>query len=109
MATVVLVGTLDTKGAEYAWLRERVRELGCDVVLVDAGVGTALVEADVPARQVARAGGASIDALRGAQDRGAAVAVMGEGAAAVLAELERVDAVLAVGGSGGSSIAARDE
>lgn len=107
MATVVLVGTLDTKGAEYAWLRERVRELGCDVVLVDAGVGTAQVEADVPAGHVARAGGASIDALRDAGDRGAAVTAMGMGAAAVLAELERVDAVLAVGGSGGSSIAAR--
>ncbi|GAA1871478.1 Tm-1-like ATP-binding domain-containing protein [Actinomadura bangladeshensis] len=107
MATVVLVGTLDTKGAEYAWLRERVRELGCDVVLVDAGVGPSDVEADVPADDVARAGGASLSALRDAGDRGAAVTAMGEGAAAVLAGLERVDAVLAVGGSGGSSIAAR--
>ncbi len=56
MATVVLVGTLDTKGPEYVWLRERVRELGCDVVLVDAGVGAAEVEADVSAEDVARAG-----------------------------------------------------
>ena len=31
MASVVLLGTLDTKGAEYAFLRDRVRELGCDV------------------------------------------------------------------------------
>ncbi len=48
--------------------------------------------------------------LRAAGDRGAAVTAMGEGAAAVLAGLQaagRVDAVLAVGGSGGSSIAAR--
>ncbi|TYB46206.1 Tm-1-like ATP-binding domain-containing protein [Actinomadura chibensis] len=107
MATVVLVGTLDTKGDEYLWLRERLWELGCEVVLVDAGVEASDVDADVPAGQVARAGGASIDALRDAQDRGAAVTVMGVGAAAVLGELERVDAVLAVGGSGGSSIAAR--
>ncbi|XRQ05576.1 Tm-1-like ATP-binding domain-containing protein [Actinomadura welshii] len=107
MATVVLVGTLDTKGAEYAWLRERLRELGCDVVLVDAGVEASPVEADVAAERVAEAGGASIQALREAGDRGAAVTAMGEGAAAVLARLERVDAVLAVGGSGGSSIAAR--
>ncbi|NEA26709.1 Tm-1-like ATP-binding domain-containing protein [Actinomadura bangladeshensis] len=107
MATVVLVGTLDTKGAEYAWLRERVRELGCEVVLVDAGVGPSEIEADVSAEDVARAGGASLSALRDAGDRGAAVTAMGEGAAVVLAGLERVDAVLAVGGSGGSSIAAR--
>ncbi|WP_396449116.1 Tm-1-like ATP-binding domain-containing protein [Actinomadura sp.] len=107
MATVVLVGTLDTKGPEYEWLRERVRELGCEVVLVDAGVGASEVDADVPAEEVARAGGASLSALRDAGDRGAAVTAMGEGAAAVLAGLERIDAVLAVGGSGGSSIAAR--
>ncbi len=107
MATVVLVGTLDTKGAEYVWLRDRVRELGCDAVLVDAGTRPHDVEADVPAERVAEAGGASIEALREAGDRGAAVTAMGEGAAAVIAGLERVDAVLAVGGSGGSSIAAR--
>ncbi|CND81289.1 Uncharacterized conserved protein [Mycobacterium tuberculosis] len=107
MATVVLVGTLDTKGEEYAWLRERVRELGCEVLLVDAGVGGSETEADVAAEDVARAGGASLSELRDAGDRGAAVTAMGEGAAAVLAGLEHVDAVLAVGGSGGSSIAAR--
>ncbi|WP_301175384.1 Tm-1-like ATP-binding domain-containing protein [Actinomadura geliboluensis] len=107
MATVVLVGTLDTKGDEYAWLRDRLRRLGCDVVLVDAGVRPPQTEADVPADEVARAGGASLQVLRDAGDRGAAVTAMGEGAAAVLAELDRVDAVLAVGGSGGSSIAAR--
>jgi uncharacterized protein (UPF0261 family) len=114
MAVVVLVGTLDTKGTEYAWLRDRVLELGCEVVLVDAGVGEpevpADVAADVPADRVARAAGASIAALREAGDRGAAVTAMGDGAAAVLAELVaagRADAVLAVGGSGGSSIAAR--
>jgi uncharacterized protein (UPF0261 family) len=110
MATVVLVGTLDTKGMEYGWLRDRVRELGCEAVLVDAGIGEPQIEADVPAGRVAEAAGASLERLREAGDRGAAVTAMGEGAAVVSAELlaaGRVDAVLAVGGSGGSSIAAR--
>ena len=110
MATVVLVGTLDTKGTEYGWLRGRVRELGCEAVLVDAGIGEPQTEADVPAERVAEATGASLERLREAGDRGAAVTQMGEGAAVIAAELlaaGRVDAVLAVGGSGGSSIAAR--
>ncbi|WP_242891545.1 Tm-1-like ATP-binding domain-containing protein [Actinomadura litoris] len=110
MPTVVLVGTLDTKGAEYGWLRGRLRGLGCEAVVVDAGTGPPGIDPDVPAERVAREGGASLEALREAGDRGAAVTAMGEGAAAVLAELHaagRVDAVLAVGGSGGSSIAAR--
>ena len=41
MASVVLLGTLDTKGAEYEFLRDRVRDFGCDVILVDAGVMSA--------------------------------------------------------------------
>ena len=43
MASVVLLGTLDTKGAEYEFLRDRVRDFGCDVILVDAGVMSDLV------------------------------------------------------------------
>ena len=38
MPTVVLVGTLDTKGEEYAFLADRIREHGVGVVLVDAGI-----------------------------------------------------------------------
>ncbi|GAA0994195.1 Tm-1-like ATP-binding domain-containing protein [Acrocarpospora macrocephala] len=110
MPAVVLIGTLDTKGQEYAWLRDRLRALGAEVLLVDAGVGPATVPADITNDQVAEAAGARVESLRAAGDRGAAVTAMGEGAAAVLAGLHaagRVGAVLAVGGSGGSSIAAR--
>jgi uncharacterized protein (UPF0261 family) len=111
MATVVLVGTLDTKGIEYGFLRDRLREAGVDVLLVDAGVlGEPLLEADVPREEVARAGGADHDELVRAADRGAAVDAMGRGAAAVLARLRgegRLDGAAAVGGSGNSSIAAQ--
>ena len=54
MATVVLLGTLDTKGREYDYLRDRLREQGVDVVLVDAGVFEPLVEADVTQRRGCR-------------------------------------------------------
>lgn len=110
MPSVVLIGTLDTKGEEYAWLRNRLVELGSDVVVVDAGVGPHDFLVDVSNEQVAEAAGNDVRALRERGDRGAAVSAMGEGAAAVLAGLladGRVDAVLALGGSGGSSIAAR--
>ncbi|MFI6876702.1 Tm-1-like ATP-binding domain-containing protein [Streptomyces sp. NPDC050400] len=113
MATVVLVGTLDTKGAEYGWLRERLREQGCDVLLVDVGVHAPPGDApaaDVPADAVARAAGHDLAALRTAGDRGAAVAAMAEGAALTVAALHRegrLHAVLAAAGSGGSAIAAQ--
>lgn len=38
MATVVLVGTLDTKGIEYEYLRGRLKEHGVEVVVVDVGI-----------------------------------------------------------------------
>jgi uncharacterized protein (UPF0261 family) len=110
MATVVLLGTLDTKGKEYDYLRARVREQGVDVVLVDAGVFGPLAEADVSQDEVAAAGGAEIAALREASDRGAAVEAMGRGAAEVVRRLHeegRLDGILTVGGSGNSSIGAQ--
>jgi uncharacterized protein (UPF0261 family) len=113
VATVVLVGTMDTKGAEYAWLRDRLAEAGCDVLVVDVGTfdpASDSAPADVPATEVVRAAGADVDALRRDRDRGAAMEVMARGAAEVVRRLYdegRLDAVLAVGGSGGSAVAGR--
>jgi uncharacterized protein (UPF0261 family) len=109
MPTVVLLGTLDTKGNEYDYLRDRLREQGVGVVLVDAGVFEPLAEADVGQAEVAAAAGAEIAALREAGDRGAAVEAMCRGAAEVVRRLHdegRLDGILSVGGSGNSSIGA---
>jgi uncharacterized protein (UPF0261 family) len=109
-ATVALVGTLDTKGAEYQWVADRLREHGVAVTIVDTGVNPGTLDATVTAEEVAAAAGTSLDALRSGNDRGAAVTAMGEGAAVVLTRLHAeggLDGVLALGGSGGSSIAAR--
>jgi len=109
MATVVLLGTLDTKGDEYDFLRRKVREEGVDVLLVDTGVlGVPLAEPDISRQEVAAAAGASAEDLAGSGDRGAAVEAMARGAAEIVKELHsqgRLDAVLALGGSGGTAIA----
>jgi uncharacterized protein (UPF0261 family) len=110
MATVVLLGTLDTKGKEYAYLSDRLREQGMDVLLVDAGVFEPQVEPDVSREEVAAAAGADAAALAAAGDRGAAVEAMGRGAAEIVRQLHqegRLDGILCVGGSGNSSIAAQ--
>jgi uncharacterized protein (UPF0261 family) len=111
VATVVLIGTLDTKGGEYAFLRDRLREQDVDVLVVDAGVHEPVgIEPDIARDEVARAGGADASELAERGDRGAAVTAMGAGAEEVARRLHgegRLDGVLALGGSGGSSIAAR--
>ncbi|GAA1541734.1 Tm-1-like ATP-binding domain-containing protein [Actinomadura kijaniata] len=105
MPVVVLLGTLDTKGAEYGWLRDRLRARGVRVVLVDTGTLDApRVVPDVPREEVARAAGVMPGALR---DRGAAVTAMARGAAEVLRRLHaegRLHGVLSVGGSGNSAL-----
>ncbi|MDH4176991.1 MAG: Tm-1-like ATP-binding domain-containing protein [Thermoleophilia bacterium] len=109
MPTVVLVGTLDTKGREYAYLADRIREHGVDVVIVDAGiVGEPLSRPDVTREEVAAAVGADVEGLAAAGDRGAAVETMSRGAAEVVRRLHdegRLDAVGGLGGSGGSALA----
>ena len=110
MASVVLLGTLDTKGVEYDFLRQRVRAEGCDVILVDTGIREPLTNADVSRAAVARAAGADIQELAARNDRGLAVGTMAQGAAQIalrLLEEGRLDGILSVGGSGNSSIAAQ--
>jgi uncharacterized protein (UPF0261 family) len=108
MATVVLVGTLDTKGAEYGFLRDRLGELGVDTILVDVGIlGEPWMEAVVTRDEVARAAGADIGELARDGDRGAAVTAMARGAGEVVKRLHaegRLDGVLGLGGSGGSAL-----
>lgn len=58
MATIVVLGTFDTKGIEHRFLAERVRELGHDPLLVDGGgFGVPQIEADIPREAVAAEGG----------------------------------------------------
>jgi uncharacterized protein (UPF0261 family) len=107
--TVVLVGTLDTKGNEYAYLRDRIRERSVDVLLVDAGIlGEPLTEPDVTRQEVAAAAGADVLALAEARDREAAIEAMSRGAREIVLRLHadnRFDAVGALGGTGGTTIA----
>jgi uncharacterized protein (UPF0261 family) len=107
MATVVLLGTLDTKGPEYAFLRDRVLEAGCEVILVDAGVMSDPSPGDIGPTEVAAAAGEDRAALAAARDRGPAMAAMTRGATEVVRRLHadgRLDGILGVGGSGGSSL-----
>ena len=109
MAVVVLIGTLDTKGEEYAFVQRVIEAHGCTTLVVDTGISPASgCQADIGPDKVAAAGGADIQSLRSANDRGKAMDVMARGAAETARDLYRagkLDAVMALGGSGGTSIA----
>jgi len=109
--TVVLLGTMDTKGTEYAYVRDRLHAAGIATILVDVGIlGSPDVPVDVKRDEVAAAAGTDIGTLVAAGDRGSAVARMADGAHKVLNALyrdRRFSAALALGGTGGTSLAAR--
>ncbi len=70
MASVALLGTLDTNGPEYAFLGDRVRPAGCDAALVDGGVMSGPSPGDITADEVAAAVGVDRGAVAATGDRG---------------------------------------
>lgn len=109
--TVLLIGTLDTKGPEYAYLRDRLQADGVNVLVVDVGINDPNgITPDVTRHEVAASIGADANSLAAASDRGRAVATMTEAAGAFVSRLYRegrFDGILAAGGSGGTAIATR--
>lgn len=100
---VVLVGSLDTKHEEYAFVRDRLAAAGLQTLMIDCGVlGRPGTTADVDRASVARAGGTDLSTLVGAGDRNDAVTTMGRGAAALVADLHTrglVRGLIVLGGS----------
>jgi uncharacterized protein (UPF0261 family) len=106
---VLMLGTFDSKGEEYAFLRERILACGCEVISINAGVDgtTDLFPVDVEADAVANAGGESLSTLREKRDRGHAMSVMNAGAAVVVRLMFgglKFDGIIGMGGSGGTGI-----
>lgn len=108
MATIVVLGTFDTKGIEHRFLAERVRELGHDPLLVDGGgFGVPQIEADIPREAVAAEGGIDLAALQARGDRGEMVTAMAAAAANIVHRLHtqgKLVAIVSMGGSGGTAI-----
>ncbi len=106
--TVAVLGTLDSKGLEYAYLKARIESQGVATLVIDAGVlGTPPFEPDIRAAEVAKAGGGDLPAMQARKDRGEAVAVMCRGAAAIVSRLAaegRIHGVVSMGGGGGTTI-----
>lgn len=109
MAVVALIGTLDTKGAECAWLAEQLDKYGVQALFVDVGSFSASPLANVSSDDVIAAADSDAAALRERRDRGEMMQVMSVGAARIVRDLAvsgRIHGLLALGGSGGSSVAA---
>ncbi len=109
MPTIAILGTMDTKGDEHAFVADLIRQRGHQVLVIDVGtLGEPRLKPDIARSEVAAAAGVDLAALVAKKDRGEAVTAMSRGAPAVLAKLaveKRIDGVISLGGGGGTAIA----
>src|SRR5688500_7215945 len=108
MKTVFLIGTLDTKGPEYAFVRDLIHARGVNTIVMDLGtLGEPSFAADIPADEVAKRGGSWRAEIRERGDRGEAIDVMLNGARALTREAfaaAKFDGVIGLGGGGGTAM-----
>ena len=109
MLTVALLGTMDTKGHEHAFVAEQIRARGHRTLIIDLGTdGPPQIAPDISREEVAALAGVDLAAITARHDRGEAVAAMSQAAPLILAKLQsegKIDGVISLGGGGGTAIA----
>ncbi len=107
--TIALIGTFDTKGEEFSFLRDRIESAGLRTMMIDVGVlGSPPFAPDISQAEVAAAAKENLVALQKERDRGRSVTAMALGATVILARLHAqgaIHGVVALGGSAGTTIA----
>jgi uncharacterized protein (UPF0261 family)/ABC-type branched-subunit amino acid transport system ATPase component len=102
---VLIVGTLDTKGAELRFIRDIIAKSGLRTRLVDVSTSGKLSTCDVPAQEIALNHGRGGSGVFGA-DRGASVTAMADAFAKWLRQQGNIAGIISAGGSGGASLVA---
>ena len=107
--TVVIVGALDTKGEEFAYVKALLKKKRFKTIVVDFGVlGEPAFKPDISRGTVAAAGGGELEHFRFGEHKDEAMKVMATGLAVIVRQLYdtgKLDGIISMGGSGGTSIA----
>lgn len=106
--TIAVLGTLDSKGEEHAFVAELIRKNGHTPLLIDVGTGgDPTVQPDINRTEVAAADGVDLAALMARKDRGECVVAMSKAAPKFVAQLAaegKIDGIISLGGGGGTAI-----
>ena len=108
MKTIAIIGTFDTKGREFKYIKDLIEQQNVKTLCIHVGVFEPLFEPDVSNAQVAQAAGEDIRAIAERKDRAMATEVLSKGIEKLLPKLYkegRLDGVISIGGSGGTSMA----
>lgn len=106
--TVAIIGALDTKGQEFAFLKKEIEKRGCKTLVINVGVlGEPQFIPDISAEEVTLAGGVKLADLIARRDRGEAMEVMNRCAALIVKKLYqegKFDGIISMGGGGGTGM-----
>lgn len=108
MKTIAIIGTFDTKGREFKYIKELIEQQEVKTLCIHVGVFEPMFAPDVSNREVAAAAGADIDQIAARRDRAMATEALSKGIEKLLPQLYRAgkfDGVISIGGSGGTSMA----
>ncbi|HAZ65740.1 MAG TPA: hypothetical protein DCY41_03170 [Opitutae bacterium] len=109
MATIAVLGTLDSKGEEHAFVAKLIKARGHQALMIDVGTGAPpTVKPDITREEVAAVAGINLAELIARKDRGECVVAMSQAAPVMLAKLAaegRIQGVISLGGGGGTAIA----
>lgn len=109
MKTVALVGTFDSKGTEYQYIKELLEKLDLNVFTIHTGVFESAFVPDVDVAEIAAEADEDIASIRKRNDRAYATEVLSRGLKRLLPKLFAkglFDGVLSFGGTGGTSLVA---
>lgn len=108
MATIAVLGTLDSKGEEHAFVGELIKAREHEPLYIDVGTGDApQIIPDIDRFEVAASAGLDLQPLLDGRDRGACVVAMSQAAPVLLSKLAedgRIDGVISLGGGGGTAL-----
>jgi len=106
--TIVIAGAFDTKGSEFAFVKDLIKAHDIKTLTIDIGViGNPGFTPDINNGEVAKAGGSTIEILRTKKDKTKAMRVMSDGLSVIvnrLYEQGKLNGILSMGGSGGTAL-----
>ncbi len=108
MKTIAIIGTFDTKGREFKYIKDLIEQQDVKTLCIHVGVFEPIFTPDVTNREVAAAVGEDIDRIAARRDRAMATEILSKGIEKLLPQLYRegkFDGVISIGGSGGTSMA----
>jgi len=106
---IVILSSLDTKGAEAKYLKDLIEAQGFKTILMDTSIGgEPALQPDISSEEVARLGGGNIRDIRASKNTGQVTSIMIKGASTKVQELlakKLLDGIIAFGGASNTTSA----